>query len=247
MKIQVKPIGYKFRVTNDDGVFDIESTTELSMTKSDDIIRRFFDNFIIIKSDIRVGPEDVAIVSRPVAKDEAKRSVENGANSTMNNIMRSSRRIVQPTGMRRAEKPVRKMRRASEKDAAKFIEKKVLRTEEKKAATIAEKKVVRVVEKKDVRSTVGLTDMRESVKNKWQKLGRSLNDEFTLQEYIKSLRDAGYKYSKSSWEAVPSQQISRLVELGEVEKIGRKKPFLYRKIKVSTNAKSEKQRELLKI
>jgi hypothetical protein len=240
MKIQVKPIGYKFRVTNDDGVFDIESTTELSMTKSDEIIRKFFDNFIIRKSDKGVGSEEVAIIARPAVKNEEKRNIRPGANHTMNNIMRSNSRMVRQTGVRPTEKPARKMRMATEKDAARFIEKKSVRT--------AENKAVRTEEKKPVRSTVGLTEnIRESVKNKWQKLGRSLNDEFTLQEYIKSLRDAGYKYSKFSWEAVPSQQISRLVELGEIEKIGRKKPFMYRKIKVSTNAKSEKQREILKI
>ena len=233
MKIQVKPIGYKFRVTNNDGVFDIESTTELSMAKSDEIIRKFFDNFIIRKSDIRVSSADIVVSAKSAMKNEEKRSVENGPNSTMKNIMRSDRRTVQPTRVRQYEKPVRLMRGNADKGTSRFIE--------KKAAKITEKKAEKIKENKPV------TDVRESVKNKWRRLGGSLKDEFTLQEYIKSLRDAGYEYTELSWEAVPSQQISRLIELGEVEKIGRKKPFLYRKIKISTNEKSEKQREILKI
>ncbi len=233
MKIQVKPIGYKFRVTNNDGVFDIESTTELSMAKSDEIIRKFFDNFIIIKSDIRVSSADIVVSAKSAMKNEEKRSVDNGSNSTMKNIMRSDRRTVQPPRVRQSEKSIRLMRRNADKSTSRFIEKKTAKIKEKKAAKIKENKPV--------------TDVRESVKNKWRRLGGSLKDEFTLQEYIKSLKDAGYEYTELSWEAVPSQQISRLIELGEVEKIGRKKPFLYRKIKISTNEKSERQREILKI
>lgn len=246
MKIQVKPIGYKFRVTNNDGVFDIESTTELSMNKSDEIIRKFFDNFIIRKSDIRVVSENITVVAKSTVKKQTKSPVDNGANSTMKNIMRSDRRMSRPTGVRRVEKRIgnsSRMRSVVEKNV---LEKKPAKTSERKDVMISDEKVVRN-KKKPVMSNVGPSNVRESVREKWRSLKGSLKDEFTLQEYVKSLHDAGYKYTKTSWEAVPSQQISRLVKLGEVEKIGGKKSHLYRKIKDLVKDKSEKQREMMKI
>ena len=84
---------------------------------------------------------------------------------------------------------------------------------------------------------------REPVKNIWGNLRDMLDDEFTLQEYIKALRDAGYEYTASSWEAVPSQQLKKLIKLGKVEKIEGDKPgrSKYRKIKVPLSIKSDKE------
>jgi hypothetical protein len=60
MSVQVETIGYRFRVSKGSGVYDIISTTELGITKSNEVIRAFFDNFKIIKSDRIVKQEEVA-------------------------------------------------------------------------------------------------------------------------------------------------------------------------------------------
>lgn len=42
MSVQVETVGYKFRVSQGVNVFDIISTTELGITKSNEVIRAFF-------------------------------------------------------------------------------------------------------------------------------------------------------------------------------------------------------------
>lgn len=61
MSIQVETIGYRFRVSKNSVVYDVISTTELGMTKSNEIIRAFFDNFKILKSEKIAKQEDVVI------------------------------------------------------------------------------------------------------------------------------------------------------------------------------------------
>ncbi len=265
MRIQVKPIGYRFRVTNDTEVFDIVSITEVSMTKSSDIIRKFFENFKIINVDKRVKPEDFAIGMRSAMKGGVKNAGEKNAVRSVakrndralisgeSKWMRSS---IRPTDKsekveKKSVKPMERIAEKSEKNAMMRSKPVVSADKSEKNAMMRSKPVVRSADKseKNILKSEGqlVGKKRETVKEIWRKLGKFVNDEFTLQEYISLLRNAGYKYTKSSWEAVPSQQITRLIELGEIEKIGVKRPFKFRKIKVSTNVRSEKMRELLKI
>jgi hypothetical protein len=61
MSIQVETIGYKFRVSQGGNVFDVISTTKMGMTKSNDIIRAFFDNFKVLKTEMVVKPEEIMV------------------------------------------------------------------------------------------------------------------------------------------------------------------------------------------
>lgn len=245
MRIQVKPIGYKFRVTNDAGVFDVTSTTELSMSKSEEIIRKFFDNFEILKSDIRIKPTDVAIAVRSKAKhvkETVRYPVRHGAKLT-DSMVRSGEK--KPARFVEKEKStVQPEIRSLEKNFAKSM---VRSTEKAMNSIMRSNRRIGTSDRIEPKLTAGLAEKRVKIKDMWKKLRGLVNDEFTLQDYVKSLRVSGYKYTKSSWEAVPSQQLTRLVEIGEIERIGNKRPYKFRKIKVSTSLRSEKSRELLKI
>ena len=74
----------------------------------------------------------------------------------------------------------------------------------------------------------------------WGSLRDSLGDNFTLSEYVEVLKDAGYEYTEASWEAVPAQQLIKLVKLGKIERIEGSKPRTYRKIKVPSSFKTDK-------
>lgn len=84
---------------------------------------------------------------------------------------------------------------------------------------------------------------REPTKNLWGNLRDLLEEEFTIAEYTKALRDAGYEYTESSWEAVPAQQLKKIAKLGKIEKIVGSKPVKYRKIKVPHSFRSDKEAE----
>jgi len=159
--IKVETIGYKFRVFTDTSTVDIVSTTELGMAKSNEIIRNFFDNFMIIKSEKEIVDIDV------------------------------DREVIEKTGSQIRPK---------------------VRME-------------------------GAKVRREAMKIIWGNLRDYLGDEFTLQDYIKALKDAGYKYTKSSWDAVPSQQIRKLIKLSKLEKIEGVKPVKYRKLELESDKK----------
>ena len=58
MSVQVETVGYRFKVSKGSGVFDIISTTEIGITKSNEIIRAFFDNFKILRADKVLKPEE---------------------------------------------------------------------------------------------------------------------------------------------------------------------------------------------
>lgn len=86
MKIDIRPIGYKFRVATDTGVFYLISKTELGMSESNEMIRKFFENFRIIKSETVEKSEETMIseniidicgevntVERPIMKHIRKR------------------------------------------------------------------------------------------------------------------------------------------------------------------------------
>ena len=52
MSVEIKTVGYKFKVrTSSNNVFDIISMTDVGITKSNKIIRDFFDNFKILKGE----------------------------------------------------------------------------------------------------------------------------------------------------------------------------------------------------
>jgi hypothetical protein len=177
MSVKVQTVGYKFRVVQGEYVFDIISTTELGITKSNDIIRAFFDNFKVIKRERNIKSEEVAV-------DDSKTiPIEGGK-------LPKAERIEEGSGL---VKPAR--------------------------------------------------HHREMTKNLWGNLRDLLSDEFTVAEYTKALRDAGYEYTKSSWEAVPGQQLSRIVKLGKIEKIEGSKPLRYRKIKVPHSFRSDQDAE----
>jgi hypothetical protein len=74
MSVQVETVGYKFRVSQGQNVFDVISTTELGITKSNEIIRTFFDNFKVLKVEKVVKPEEIAIdedKTRNIERNEA--------------------------------------------------------------------------------------------------------------------------------------------------------------------------------
>lgn len=173
MSVQVETIGYKFRVSKGTSVFDIISTTELGITKSNEIVRAFFDNFSILKSDRITKQEEVA-----------------------NN------------------------------------ESKLLSIASGEAGKLGESPVVKPARKK-----------REAMKNMWGNLRELLGDEFTIADYTKALRDAGYEYTPGSWEAVPGQQLTKLAKLGKIEKIEGSKPMQYRKIKVPHSFRNDQMAE----
>jgi len=166
--IKVETIGYKFRVFTDTSTVDIVSTTELGMAKSNEIIRNFFDNFMIIKSEKEIVDIDV------------------------------DREVIEKTGSQ--------IRPKVRMEGAK------VRME-------------------------GAKVRREAMKIIWGNLRDYLGDEFTLQDYIKALKDAGYKYTKSSWDAVPSQQIRKLIKLSKLEKIEGVKRVKYRKLELESDKK----------
>jgi hypothetical protein len=61
MSVQVETVGYKFRVSQGGNVFDVISTTELGITKSNEIIRTFFDNFKVLKVGSVAKPEEIVV------------------------------------------------------------------------------------------------------------------------------------------------------------------------------------------
>lgn len=172
MSLQVETIGYRFRVSTGTSVFDIISTTELGITKSNEVIRNFFDNFKILKSERIVKPEDV------VTDDDKSNDVVDSEASKVDDSQ---------------VKPARKQ--------------------------------------------------REPMKDIWGNVRDLLSDEFTVSEYADALRSAGYEYTVGSWEAVPGQQIRKIVKLGKIEKIEDSKPVKYRKIKVPHSFRSDKEAE----
>lgn len=173
MSVDVKTIGYKFRVSIGTSVFDIMSITELGMTKSNEIIRTFFDNFKILKSERIAKSEEI------VNSDD-----------------------------------------------------KTLIGDVSELTKVGETSIVRPARKQ-----------REKMKNIWGNVRDLLDDEFTIPEYAKALRDAGYEYTKGSWEAVPGQQIRKIMKLGKIEKVEGVKPVKYRKIKVPLSLRSDKEAE----
>jgi hypothetical protein len=170
MSVQVETIGYRFRVSQGANVFDIISITEMGITKSNETIRAFFDNFKILKSEKVVKQEEVSGKTLSNGSDEISKVGE------CSKVM-----------------PARKK--------------------------------------------------RESMKNIWGNVRDLLGDEFTIPEYAKALRDAGYEYTPASWEAVPGQQIRKIVNLGKIEKVEGVKPVKYRKIKVPHSFRSDKEAE----
>ncbi len=169
MSLEIKTVGYKFRVVKDALLFDIVSLTELGIEESNKIIRDFFENFKIT-GNRRVDSVDVPTDSRNVG------SISDKAGDSASD----DRKI----------KPAR--------------------------------------------------GKRSLMKNIWGNVRDLLDEEFTIGEYGKALRKAGYEYTKGSWEAVPGQQIRKLVKLGKIEKIEDTKPVKYRKIKFPTSIKSDK-------
>ena len=176
MSVKVETVGYKFRVSQGTDVLDIISITELGMTKSNEIIRAFFDNFKVLKSEKNIKPEEVRI-------DDGK---------TLNVKSGEMPKVEEGLGSGFA-KPARKQ--------------------------------------------------RETTKDLWGNLRDLLSEEFTIAEYTKALRDAGYEYTKSSWDAVPAQQLKRIVRLGKIEKIEGSKPVKYRKILVPHSFRSDQDAE----
>lgn len=61
MSVQVETIGYRFKVSKGSSVFDILSTTEIGMAKSNEIIRAFFDNFKVLRADKALKPENAIV------------------------------------------------------------------------------------------------------------------------------------------------------------------------------------------
>lgn len=174
MSVNVETVGYKFRVKQGTNVFDIISTTELGMTKSNGIIRAFFDNFKVLKIERNINPE-------VVTADDGKNV--NIASDKLPEVEKGSGLV----------KPAR--------------------------------------------------GHREMTKDLWGNLRDLLSEEFTIAEYTKALSDAGYEYTKSSWEAVPAQQLKRIVKLGKIEKIEGSKPVKYRKIMVPHSFRSDQAAE----
>jgi hypothetical protein len=174
MSIQVEMVGYKFRVSQGGNVFDVTSTTELGITKSNEIIRSFFDNFKVLK----VGS---------VAKPE-ERVIDKGKN--FNILSGGTDKVGEDSSL---VKPARKK--------------------------------------------------RESTKNLWGSLRDLLGEEFTRVEYVKSLRDAGYEYTKGSWGTVPATQLKKIIKLGKIEIIEGSNPVKYRKIKVPHSFRSDQEAE----
>lgn len=172
MSAQVETIGYRFRISQGSNVFDVISTTDIGITKSNDIIRTFFDNFKILKNE-KISKQENAVC------DENKGVVNNGNDKTGKN------------GDDHVAKPARKK--------------------------------------------------RDTMKNIWGNLRDLLSDEFTTAEYAKALRDAGYEYTEGSWEAIPAQQLKKIVKLGKIEKIEGAKPVKYRKIKVPHSFRSDQR------
>jgi hypothetical protein len=62
MSVQVETIGYRFKVSKGSSVFDVISTTDIGITKSNEIIRAFFDNFKILRTD-RILKQEGAIIN----------------------------------------------------------------------------------------------------------------------------------------------------------------------------------------
>lgn len=173
MSVDVKTIGYRFRVASGASVFDIVSTTELGLAKSNEIIRKFFGNFKILKSDRILKPGETT-----TTVDEGK--VVSGVVSDVSKVEEG--RV----------KPARRQ--------------------------------------------------REKMKIIWGNLRDLLDDEFTIPEYAKALKNAGYEYTKGSWEAVPGQQLRKLARLGKIEKIG-ERPAKFRKIQVPGSLRNDKEAE----
>lgn len=173
MSLEVKTIGYRFRVSSGTSVFDIISTTELGMAKSNEIIRKFFDNFKILKSERIAKPEEIVA----------------GEDKTVSSTVGEMNKVDEGQKV----KPARKQ--------------------------------------------------REKMKNIWGNVRDLLGDEFTISEYSKALKDAGYEYTKGSWEAVPGQQLRKIAKLGKIEKIEGAKPAMFRKIKVPLSLRSDKETE----
>jgi len=176
MSAVVKTVGYIFRVSKGAASFDIMSITELDIGESNEIIRRFFDNFKILRGDKAVKTEDAKTCTSEISAGESDKGTE--------------------------------------------VEK-----------VDADKKVKMARQK------------RNSVKDIWGSLRDALGDDFTLVEYVDALKDAGYEYTKSSWEAVPSQQLTKLVKLGKIERVEGSKPKMFRKIKVPSSFKTDKDSE----
>ena len=61
MSAKVETVGYIFRVSKGSMSFDIISTTELGIGESNEIIRNFFDNFKILRSDKILKAEDAKV------------------------------------------------------------------------------------------------------------------------------------------------------------------------------------------
>lgn len=171
MSVQVETVGYKFRVSQGANMFDIISTTELGMAKSNEIIRTFFDNFKVLKSERIVKPEEITINECETLSSTGNETVKVGKCSSV--------------------KPARKK--------------------------------------------------RETAKNLWGNLRDLLSEEFTIADYKKALRDAGYEYAKGSWDSLPGQQLNKIVKLGKIEKIEGSKPVQYRKIKVPHSFRSDQE------
>ncbi len=170
MSVDIKAIGYRFRVSGKTLSFDIVSTTELGIEESNKIISDFFNNFKIIKSDRIIA----------VGEDNGGRGEDNSGKVVDNN---------------RKVKPARKK--------------------------------------------------RNLLKDIWGSIRELLDDEFTMKEYVEALRSAGYEYTSGSWEAVPGQQITKLIKLGKIEKIEGSNPSKYRKIKVPSSFRNDGETDRL--
>lgn len=70
MSVQVETVGYKFRVSQGGNVFDVISTTELGITRSNEIIRTFFDNFKVVKIEKIVKREEISIDEGKIISSE---------------------------------------------------------------------------------------------------------------------------------------------------------------------------------
>ena len=173
MSAKVETVGYIFRVSKGSMSFDIISTTELGIGESNEIIRNFFDNFKILRSDKILKAEDAKVCQGEVKIGESGKDKE------------------------------------------------VEKVDTDKKVKMARKK-------------------RNSMQDIWGSLRDSLGDNFTLSEYVEVLKDAGYEYTEASWEAVPAQQLIKLVKLGKIERIEGSKPRTYRKIKVPSSFKTDK-------
>lgn len=76
--------------------------------------------------------------------------------------------------------------------------------------------------------------MRSSAIEIWNNVKQYLDDEFDANEYWDALKKAGYEYKSSTKEAIPYQQLIKLIKLNKVERISHR-PAKWKKVFLKTS------------